>query len=78
MAIGHPSIRQPFSQVVSDASRRFNMFRAGTDFTLAQCALACKQALTENGKRAYDVTSFERGVALLIATPIPYISQIHL
>ena len=39
------------------------MFRAGTDFTLAQCALACRQALTENGKRAYDVTSCHRGVA---------------
>ena len=35
--------------------------RAGTDFTLAQCAVACRQALTENGKRAYDDSSGHHG-----------------
>ena len=62
MPIGHPSIRQPFFPQVSVASRRFNMFRAGTDFTLAQCALACKQALTATRKRAYDDPSFHHEV----------------
>ena len=40
------------------------MFRAGTDFTLAQCALACKQALTASRKRVYDDPSFHKEVTV--------------
>ena len=40
------------------------MFRAGTHFTLAQCALACKQALTASRKRAYDDPSFHQEVTV--------------